>query len=69
MFQAEFWLLKSFLGLKVDDTWDEFMFHLLICLYNPGSEVWEAEQGRWAGKSPKGAKCGVDGVWGAVGRL
>jgi len=47
----------------------EFMFHLLICLYNPGSEVWEAEQGRWAGKSPKGAKCGVDGVWGAVGRL
>lgn len=27
-------------------------------LYNPGSDL-GAEQGRWAGKSPKGAKCGV----------
>ena len=29
------------------------MFHLLICLYNPGSEVWEAEQGRWGRSGPR----------------
>ena len=44
----------------------EFMFHLLIRLYNPGSEVWEQSRGDGLGSHPKVQSvgwAGFEGRW------
>ena len=42
----------------------ELMFHLLIHLYNPGSEVWEQSRGDGLGSHPKVQSVGCMGFGG-----